>query len=168
MRKYILFIVIMVLATILAVGCSPKEQPCPDYNTKAPNFTAPMPDGKTVQLKDYLGKVVILNFWATWCGPCQAEIPYLQAIYKKYINSGLVVLAVNEGEDAAKVNSFIESTAMALPVILDQQYDIAQQYCLPNSIPLTIFINKEGLIKAAKVGAFQSQSEIENYLSSFK
>lgn len=85
----------------------------------APAFALQTLDGADVSLADYEGKVVVINFWATWCPPCRAEMPGIQAVYDAHKAEGLVVLAVNAQEDHDTINSFITEAGFTFPVIPD-------------------------------------------------
>jgi len=117
----------------------------------APDITVQTLDGKTLALSDLQGKAVVLNFWATWCPPCQAEMPELQAAHDAYADGGLVVLGVNQGEDAATVQAFLAQRGLDFPVALDPQSEASMRY-LVNSLPTTFFIDRHGVIQDSIVG----------------
>lgn len=162
--------VILVLA-LLVVGCAPKElapSSTPIQDTEignlAPDFQLYGLDGKPISLSNLHGKPVLLNFWATWCSPCRAEMPYLQQVYEEWSAKGLVLLAINKGENAAQVREFMQSYNLSFPVLLDTGESIAQKYNI-RGIPTTFFIDKDGIIQDVRIGAFQSKAEIERSLS---
>lgn len=107
----------------------------------APDFTLNNLEGEEVNLSDYRGKLVFLNFWATWCPPCAKEMPDLQAINKD--NDDLVVLGVNVREDKNTVESYLDKGGYDFPVLLDEKSEIAATY-LVNAFPSTFFINSQG------------------------
>jgi peroxiredoxin len=154
---------IIVSIALILISCAP---PCPDLGKSAPDFTLQTIDGKNVRLSDFKGKTVILNFWATWCGPCQYETPFFQAIHNERASKGVVVLGIDIKESSATVKKFTDLKGITFPILLDTEVKVAQQYCIPNVLPVTLFINPEGIIKARKVGAFRSQSEIVSILDS--
>jgi thiol-disulfide isomerase/thioredoxin len=117
----------------------------------APDITVTTLDGAPLALTDLRGKAVVLNFWATWCPPCQAEMPELQAAHQAYAPGGLVVLAVNQGEDAATVSAFLQERGLDFPVALDTQSEASMSY-LVNSLPTTFFIDRNGVIRESIVG----------------
>jgi len=151
-----------ILLALLTSGCTS----CPQVGGKAPDFTLKTPEGGITSLNDFSGSLVIINFWATNCGPCVAEMPHLQAIYEKLSNQGLTVLALNVYDDAATIREFVSRNKLTFPVLLDTQMEVFQKFCLPQAIPITLFINREGTIKAQKIGAFQSPNEIESLVKS--
>lgn len=106
----------------------------------APNFSFVLADAQGTSLADLTGKPVVINFWATWCGPCRHEMPDLVALHEE--NPDLIVLAVNLQEDLERVRPFAEEFAMTMPVILDMDGNIGRAYGV-RGLPVTIFINSD-------------------------
>ena len=161
--KSLILLTIVVCITLLGVSCA---QSCPDLGQSAPDFTLQDINGKNVSLSDFRGKTVVLNFWATWCIPCQSETPFFEAVHNERAGEDLVILAIDIKENPATVKSFANAEGMSFPILLDTEAKVAQKYCLPSAIPITIFINSEGIIKARKVGAFRNQAEFESMIDS--
>ena len=109
----------------------------------APDFTLINMSGEEVKLSDYRGKLIYLNFWATWCGYCDQEMPDLQALNIE--NDDMVVLAVNVREDKELVQSYLDEGGYDFPVLLDEEGEIATKY-LVAGMPTTYFINSEGIL----------------------
>ena len=130
----------------------------------APDFWFTTDQGESTSLSAFRGKIVLLNFWATWCGPCRSEIPYIQRIYNEWSEEELVMLAINVSEGADDVTSFVQSNSLSFPVLLDSQGQVAARYLVPG-LPTTFFMDKQGLIQEVKVGAFQSTAQIESILN---
>jgi cytochrome c-type biogenesis protein len=115
---------------------------------RAPDFSAQTPDGTSVRLSDYRGRVVLVNFWATWCPPCRNEMPDFQTIYNIYGPDDFVVLAVNNQERSEDVRAFIEDFGITFPVVLDESGaindglygDIIQAY------PISLLLDEDGVI----------------------
>ncbi len=129
----------------------------------APDFQFYNPQEELVSLSDLRGEPVILNFWATWCGPCVYEMPYLQEVYEEWSDKGLVLLAINIRGTSSQVEEFLRSHGLSLPVLLDSQGAVAARYNI-RAYPTTFFIDKEGTIQAVRVGAFPNKEAIEDYL----
>lgn len=118
---------------------------------KAPNFTLENLNGENVSLEDYRGKIVFINFWATWCPPCRKEMPDLNKLYLDNKEKDFVVLAVDVGESKSQVAKFIEDGGYQFPVVLDKNSDVATRYFL-TGIPKTVVVDEEGVIRFVKIG----------------
>ena len=116
-------------------------------------------DGSQIALADYEGEVIIMNFWATWCPPCRAEMPGINRFYEAHQAEGLVVLAINAQEDAATVRPFIQANNFSFPVLLDLQGRVASQYST-RSFPTTFIIDRDGVIQHVQTGKI-SERELE-------
>ncbi len=123
----------------------------PKSRIDSTDFQLPGLDGGAVKLSSLRGSVVLLNFWATWCPPCRAEIPSLESFYGKLKAKGLRVLAVDVAEDTAKVADFVKSNKMDVTVLLDATGEIGQTYGA-QAIPVTYIVAKDGSILGRAVG----------------
>lgn len=166
--KILMLILIPVLA-IGAAGCSSSpELAAPSAPDRpAPDFQLQNLDGQSVSLSSFRGRPVMLNFWASWCGPCRAEMPFIQAVFEdeEWTQQGLVVLAVNIGESSSTALEFMEDNGLTFTVLLDTDQSVAQYYGI-RAIPTTFFIDKNGIIKYREIGAFASKAEIDRRLIS--
>lgn len=116
------------------------------------DFTLPLLDGPNITLSQLKGKVVFLNFWATWCSPCRSEMPSMEAVYQKLKNRGFEILAVNLGETESKVSAFMDEYILNFPAVLDEK-QITGSYYNIRAIPTTYIIDRRGLIIARLVGS---------------
>ena len=124
---------------------------------KAPNFALKTNDGKTVELNKLKGKAVVINFWATWCGPCRAEIPSFLEVYEKYRAKGLEIVGVSMDEGGwTDVAPFIKQFNIAYPVVLGNER-ISRLYGGIQYYPTTVFIDKEGTIVDQHIGMMKKE-----------
>jgi thiol-disulfide isomerase/thioredoxin len=126
----------------------------------APDFALDDLAGHKVSLADLKGSIVILDFWATWCGPCRAAMPHLNALYAKYKDRGLVVYAVNLQETRDQAAKYMADNKLALPVLLDTTGNVAKQYGV-SGIPTTILIDAEGKVRWVGVGFGGNLDDLE-------
>lgn len=134
-----------------------------DQGKVAPDFALKSTEGKMVKLSDYRGKVVILDFWATWCPPCRAEIPDFVSLYSQYRDKGFQMLGISLDEGGLKdVVPFMKDHAMNYPVVLGTQ-DVVSAYGGIRGIPTTFVIDKNGHVRASFVG-YRQASVFENML----
>jgi peroxiredoxin len=108
--------------------------------------------GKNISLRDFQGKVIMLNFWATWCPPCREEMPSMEEMNKKMKGKNFIMLAVNVQEKAATVKSFVDKFKYTFPVIIDEKAEAAAKYQI-RSIPTTFIIDTKGKIAGAFTGS---------------
>jgi thiol-disulfide isomerase/thioredoxin len=128
------------------------SDPNPLLGKAAPAFTAVDPDGNEVDLKQYLGKnVIMLDFWATWCGPCLMAMPEVKEVADKYKDSGLKFFAVNVGEDSDSVKEFLAKYRLDIPVVMDFEGEIQNLYH-GDGLPYSILIGKDGRVQMVHRG----------------
>lgn len=120
------------------------KPPAPQIDHPAPDFTLATPDGGELTLSDLKGTPVILNFWATWCPPCRAEIPALEAAWRSFDGAG-IILGVDVQESPDAVTAFMQNLDMTYPVVLDPDTRIARLYQV-RAYPTTYFIDSRGVI----------------------
>jgi cytochrome c biogenesis protein CcmG/thiol:disulfide interchange protein DsbE len=119
-------------------------------SNKAPDFTLEDLNGKKVKLSDFKGKVVIINFWATWCPPCKAEIPDFIELYKTYQKKGLVILGIAL-DNKEKVVKFVKDNGINYPVLMGNQ-EVSNLYGGISGIPTSFVVDRKGIIKNVFVG----------------
>ena len=156
-----------VFAILAPKELAPSSTPTPPQGTQvgdlAPDFQLLTLDQEPVSLGDLRGTPVVLNFWATYCSPCVQEMPMLEEAYQEYSDQGLILLAINIEGSKSKVNEFLLSQNLSLPVLLDTGV-VAERYGILY-IPTTFFIDKDGIIQEKKIGAFFSEAELEEKLT---
>ena len=114
--------------------------------TPAPDFSLRAMSGPNMRLKDQRGRVVMVNFWATWCGPCQQEMPQLNRLYQKYRSSGFVLLGVNVDDDSSKAADLATKLGITFPVLLDADKRVSKLYDL-STMPSTVLIDRDGTVR---------------------
>lgn len=112
----------------------------------APDFTLRTMDGKNLRLKEQRGRVVLVNFWATWCAPCRQEMPHLNRLYDKYRASGFELLAVNVDDDAGKAAGLSDKLGLRFPVLFDAEKKVSKLYDL-SAMPSTVLIDRDGQVR---------------------
>lgn len=117
----------------------------PEMGAQAPLFVTTQDDGAHFDLSAYAGQAVVLNFWATWCGPCQDEMPELQALYQRYGERGLVIVGVNTGETLEEVQRWRDRFALRFPLVMDPTGEISALYAIRGQ-PQTFVIAPDGAI----------------------
>lgn len=128
---------------------------------EAPDFTGELIDGTSITLSELQGKPVIINFWATWCGPCVKEMPAFERL-KDDFGDKIGIIAVNCGDDAETVKDFVEENGYTFPVVLDEEYSISMLYPT-NSIPYTVVLDAEGKVTHISTGALDADTMYERY-----
>lgn len=141
-----------------------------EVGKSAPNFELTKLDGTNVKLSDLKGKKVILNFWATWCGPCQQEMPDMEAFYKEH-KENVEILAINytpseKGGREEKVSNFAKEKGITFPILLDKNIDVTTAYKVI-TIPTSYFIDTKGVIQDKFIGPM-TQKEMEKRIAKLK
>lgn len=143
--------------------------PAPQAGFLAPEFTLQTAAGETIALSDLRGQAVLLNLWASWCGPCRAEMPAMQRIYEEYAERGFVVLAVNatDQDSAGAAQAFAEELGLTFPIVFDVTGSVGRQYAL-RALPSSYFIRPDGVIEEVVIGGPMAEAllriRVENLL----
>lgn len=144
----------------------------PDEGHLAPDFTLKTLDGNSVRLSDFRGKkVVLINFWATWCPPCRLEMPTMQQIYAEYKASGFEILAISIEPDAEQaISDFVKELRLTFPILLDPDMKVARKFRVIG-LPVSVLIDRQGIIRAKEVGYHDwtskaSRKQVETLLGS--
>jgi len=117
----------------------------------APDFALRSLEGENLRLSEHLGEVVLVNFWATWCGPCGQEMPALDELYNKYRRAGLVLLGVNIDDDAVRAAEMARALKITYPVLFDARKEVSRAYQV-GTMPVTVLIDREGVVRYVSEG----------------
>lgn len=126
----------------------------------APDFAVTMLDGTTKKLSDFLGKPVVINFWASWCGPCTAEMKNIEAVYQKHLNDDVIILAVNQGEEDKTIQGYKEMWKLNFRLVRNPANDAAHLFHV-QALPTTVFVGADGKIKEVHIGGPMSTDFIQ-------
>lgn len=113
---------------------------------KAPDFTLKSLSGKNIKLSELRGRVVLVNFWATWCAPCKKELPYFNHLYKKYQGLGLEILGINIDKMTSRAEGMSDALALSFPILLDPSGKTSNRYGI-RSMPTTFIVAKDGTLR---------------------
>jgi len=158
MRKLLIYIVVGVALVSPLSGSDFTVQlqrvglQVPPPGLESVDFDLENTRGETVSLSSLKGKIVFLNFWATWCGPCREEMPSMQQLYEAYADKGLEILAVNLMEDGQSVERFARELSLTFPMLLDRQGRVGSIYGA-RAIPTTYLIDRDGYVIAGMTGS---------------
>ena len=152
---------LIVLSGLLGMAARP-----PLIGSPAPEIVLKDLQGRDVKLSDLRGKVVLVNFWATWCKPCKEEMPAMQASYDKLRDKGFVVLAVNELEDTARVAEHIRTHGHTFEVVMDHNNQVANVYGVVG-LPASFLVDPQGIVRERIAGSLLTESRIEEMVKKY-
>jgi peroxiredoxin len=130
-------------ATALLAAGSPTQAAAP---AAAPDFSLPARDGGAVRLSDLRGQVVMINFWATWCGPCRQDMPLLEQIHAKYEPLGFTLLGVNVEPDSTPAQDWLKGVPVSFPILFDRENAVSAQFGV-EAMPSSVLIDREGRVR---------------------
>lgn len=136
----------LLVSALLGAAASTPALAAPDMSGPAPNFDLEAMSGERVSLADLRGDVVMVNFWATWCGPCRQEMPHLEALYQRYRDLGFTLLGVNVEEDSSGAGKFLEETPVSFPILFDPKSSVSALYDVV-AMPSTVIIDRAGNVR---------------------
>jgi len=113
---------------------------------EAPDFVLKSATGENLRLSEYRGDVVMINFWATWCGPCRQEMPLLDELYSRYGRVGFSLLGVNIDDNQSKAMNMVSELGVSFPVLFDSRKEVSELYEV-NAMPVTVLIDREGTVR---------------------
>jgi len=151
-KKLLIAGAVLLSWTLLVSGCNRPsgENPSLEVGRPAPPFKLPDLNGHQISLDQYKGKVVMLDFWATWCGPCRMTMPLLEKLQKEYPNK-MVLLAINLEEPRETVRDYLRQQGLNPYVLLDEKGSLGEIYGT-DAIPMQVLIDKEGIVRDIKTG----------------
>lgn len=117
----------------------------------APDFALKSSTGENLRLSEYRGDVVMINFWATWCGPCRQEMPLLDELYSRYQRVGFSLLGVNIDDDSSRAMSMISELGVSFPVLFDTRKEVSKLYDV-DAMPVTVLVDREGKVRYVHQG----------------
>jgi peroxiredoxin len=135
--------------------------PVPSLDAPAPDFVLESLSGESIQLEDYRGKPVLLNFWATWCAPCRLEMPAFQSRFEEY-KGELAVVAVNNAESPEDVRSFVDEMGLTFDILLDPEAEVQRLY-LVRGYPTSVLIDADGIMRMQHIG-LMTEDQLDGYL----
>lgn len=151
------------LATLLATVVVAFPALAGELSGAAPDFTLQVRGGEEISLSDLRGNVVMINFWATWCGPCREEMPHLEALHQRYSDLGFTLLGVNVEEDSRLSDRFLADTPVTFDILFDPENRVSELYDVV-AMPSTVLVDREGNLryihhgyKAGYENEYQSQ-----------
>jgi thiol-disulfide isomerase/thioredoxin len=156
------FLLIIIAAIIFTIYQVVQDKSTVSVGEEAPNFKLKTIDGKTVQLSDFRGQGVLLNFWASWCGPCKAEMPFIEEAKKENIK-GVKIIAVNIRETPLVVRQYFNRHHLDFTTLLDRKGEVTETFNI-DKIPSSYLIDKNGVVVKKVIGPMTSLSEVNNNL----
>ena len=118
---------------------------------RAPDFTLKNLEGSNLRLEEYRGQVVLINFWASWCGPCRQEMPLLDRLHHRYEDTGFAVLGVNVEGEIEPAQDIVDKTNVTFPILIDDGQKVSEMYDL-QAMPSTVVVDRDGLIRYIHLG----------------
>ncbi len=143
-RKLLTGLALAVLATSSLAASDLSGLPAPDFALKSST-------GENLRLSEFRGDVVMINFWATWCGPCRQEMPLLDQLYTRYERVGFSLLGVNIDDDPARAMDMIRELGVSFPVLFDARKEVSQLYGV-DAMPVTVLVDREGTVRYVHKG----------------
>ncbi|GAJ97687.1 cytochrome c-type biogenesis protein ResA [Geomicrobium sp. JCM 19055] len=160
MRTTILSIIALSIGYVFYTNFIQADTNRVEVGDRAPNFALMNMDGEKVELDDYRGEGVFLNFWGTYCPPCEEEMPYMENQYQLYEDEDIEILAVNVGENEVTVDRFVNRYQLTFPILLDQNRDVLNAYGV-NLLPATFLIDEQGEVIKRYIGGMSEQNVID-------
>lgn len=129
-----------------------------DVGSRAPEIGRKDLSGRSIRIGDFRGKVVLVDFWASWCAPCREEMPVLERLYRRYRSRGLVIVGVSVDRTEGNIRGFLRRTRVSFPIVHDPEHQIANRY-RPPRMPSSYLIDKRGIVRYVHAGFRASDAE---------
>ncbi|MGO4888251.1 thiol-disulfide oxidoreductase ResA [Anaerobacillus sp. MEB173] len=165
-RTIVLLIIVAALGYTFYTNFFSETKELVNVGDEAPNFVLTDLDGNRVELADLKGQGVFLNFWGTYCPPCEKEMPYMEKLYQIYKDQGVEILAVNVDEPRLTVERFVQRHKLTFPILMDEGLNVINAYGV-SPLPTTFLIDKDGMVVGRILGGMNEES-IEEYMQSIK
>jgi len=140
------------ITTLNKVELEPFKVEYPEEAFLAPSFELESLNGGKLNLLNYRGKVVFINFWATWCSTCEVEMPSMEKLYQRFKDHGFEMLTISVDKDPSLIEPFMKKYNLTFPVLLDPDSDVAKKKYKTTGVPETFIVNREGIIVFKKIG----------------
>ncbi|TAK03507.1 MAG: TlpA family protein disulfide reductase [Candidatus Manganitrophaceae bacterium] len=157
-QKCLFILLSIVFPFLTGMGSKP-----PQVGGPAPAFRLDSLEGPSMALAEHRGKIVLINFWATWCEPCLKEMPEIEAAYEQHKGEGFVVLGINFGEKPKEAEKLVKAVGLTFPILMDRKVEVAERYGVVN-LPVTFFIDQEGIIRERVFGGTLTKEGIGEVL----
>ncbi|MDH3336938.1 MAG: TlpA family protein disulfide reductase [Gammaproteobacteria bacterium] len=138
-RKFLVGLAFSVIAATSLASSGLEGRPAPDFALKSSS-------GQNLRLSEHRGEVVMVNFWATWCGPCRQEMPLLDELYSRYQRVGFSLLGVNIDDNSSKAMNMVSELGVSFPVLFDSRKEVSKLYEV-EAMPVTVLIDREGTVR---------------------
>jgi len=142
----------IVIISVNKVELEPYQTEYPSEAFLAPRFELPSLAGGKVNLMDYRGKVVFINFWATWCGTCEVEMPAMENLYNRFKDHGFEMLTISIDKDQTLIEPFMKKYGLTFPVLLDPESEVAKKDYKTTGVPETFIVDRQGIIVHKAIG----------------
>ncbi|SES02123.1 thiol-disulfide oxidoreductase ResA [Psychrobacillus sp. OK032] len=162
-RTVILSLLVVAIVFTIYSNLTKEKTAVLQVGDNAPDFSLIDMNGEKHQLSDYKGQGVFLNFWGTWCKPCEREFPLMDKHYQDYKDQGVQILAVNIGESNFSVQKYVDRKSLTFPVLIDHNKSVMETYNI-NPLPTTMLVNPEGKIEKIITGEMSDEA-IKNYMA---
>lgn len=148
LRRVLLSAAALLALPVLALA---SVQTAVQVGTPAPDFALKSAAGPNLRLSEHRGQVVMINFWATWCGPCRQEMPKLEEIFSRYERAGFTLLGVNIDEDSARALRLAADLGVSFPLLLDNEQSVSRLYDV-QAMPMTVLVDRGGKVRSVHFG----------------